>query len=113
MKREYVSPSMEWVSMRSTEAIADVCWAYAKNGKDFYHDIPGYGYAILHIVGGGCSKGTLFAVEFSDPTMTSQQVADAKAYMDKILAEAVAKSGNNATAYKQSDFEARVDPSWS
>ena len=115
MKNEYVKPSMQWVPMRSNDAVADVCWAYAKNGKDFYHDIPGYGHAILRITSnGGCNGGVLFAVEFSDPNMTSAQIASAKAYMDKVIAQAKAESGGGkATSYKGSPFEGSVSPSWS
>ena len=116
MKREYVSPSMQWVAMRSNEAVADICWGYANNGKKFYHDIPGMGYAIIKITSsGGCKANLVFVVEFSDGTqMTPTEKATAQAYIDKVIAQAKAQSGGgNASNYKGSPFSASPDTSWS
>lgn len=115
MKREYVSPSLQWVAMRSSDAVADICWAYARNGKDFYHDIPGMGYAILKIVSsGGCKADVVFVVEFSSgEQMTASQMAAAQSYIDKVIADAKAKAGNKASNYKGSVFVASPDYSWS
>ena len=116
MKREYVSPSLQWVAMRSSEAVADICWGYANNGKTFYHDIPGLGYAILNIISsGGCKADIVFVVEFSNgEQMTPSQRAAAQAYIDQAIAEAKAKAGGgNASSYKGSPFVASPDHSWS
>lgn len=114
MKREYVSPSLQWVAMRSSDAVADICWAYARNGKDFFHDIPGVGHAILTITGGsGCDNKATFVYEFSNPHLTASQRAQAQAYIEKVIAEAKATAGNKASSYKGSPFTQNPDVSWS
>ena len=114
MKRPYVNPRIEYVRVQSNQNVSDICWAYAKNGKKFYYDIPGYGYAILHITGRSCNSGVMIGVEFSDPTgMSSSQIAAAEAYMQGVIAEAKAKAGNNAEPFKGSTFSASPDSSWS
>lgn len=116
MKREYVRPSLQWVAMEANEAVADICWGYANNGKEFYHDIPGMGYAILEIVSsGGCKADLVFVVEFSNGAqMTAAQKAAAQAYIDKAIATAKAQSGSgNVSSYKGSPFVDNPSPSWS
>ena len=114
MKRPYASPKIEYVQVHSNQNVADICWAYAKNGKEFYYDIPGYGYAILQIVGGSCTSSAMIGVEFSDPSgMTSSDIAAAEAYMQRVIAEAKATAGNKAQPFKNSPFDASPDPTWS
>lgn len=114
MKRVYEKPAMQWVVMQSNEAIADVCWAYAQNGKDFYHDIPGVGHAILTIVdSSGCDNQATFVYEFSNAHLTATERASAQSYMEQVIAEAKAKAGNKASNYKGSPFVAKPDYSWS
>ena len=114
MKRPYECPKIEYVLVQSNQNVAAICWSYAKNGKDFYYDVPGYGYAIMHVVGNACNSGTVIAVEFSDPTgMTSAQIAAAEAYMQDIIAQAKATAGNNSTSFKGSQFVSSPDSDWS
>ena len=114
MKRAYASPKIEYVQVHSNQNVADICWAYGKNGKTFYYDVPGYGYAILHVTNNSCAKSTVIGVEFSDPQgMTSAQIAAAEAYMQKVIAEAIATAGNKATPFKGSLFAASPDSDWS
>ena len=114
MKRTYASPKIEYVQVRSNQNVADICWAYGKNGKKFYYDIPGYGYAILHVTTRNCASSTIIGVEFSDPAgMTSAQIAAAEAYMQKVVAESKAAAGNNAQPFKSSPYVASPDPDWS
>ena len=116
MKREYERPSLQWVAMEADKAVADICWGYANNGKNFYHDIPGMGYAILKIVSqGGCKADLVFVVEFSNGAqMTAAQRAAAQAYIDKAIATAKANSGGGkASNYKGSPFVSSPDVSWS
>lgn len=114
MKRVYEKPAMQWVAMQSNEAIADICWAYARNGKDFFHDIPGVGYAILSIVDSkGCDNKATFVYEFSNPHLTAAQRAAAQSYIEKVIAEAKATAGNKASNYKGSSFVSSPDASWS
>ena len=114
MKRTYASPKIEYVQVHSNQNVADICWAYGKNGKKFYYDIPGYGYAILHVTNRSCASSTIIGVEFSDPSgMTSNDIAAAEAYMQRVIAEAKATAGNNAQPFKSSPFDASPDPTWS
>ena len=114
MKRTYASPKIEYVQVHSNQNVADICWAYGKNGKKFYYDVPGYGYAILKVVGGSCTHSAVIGVEFSDPSgMTSAQIAAAEAYMQQVIAEAKATAGNKAQPFKGSPFDASPDPTWS
>lgn len=114
MKRPYVNPKIEYVQVQSNQNVSDICWGYAKNGKTFYYDVPGYGYAILHVTGKSCNSGVVFSVEFSDPgNMTSAQIAAGEAYMQKVIAECKAISGNNAEPFKGSPFVPTPDLSWS
>ena len=114
MKRTYASPKIEYVQVHSNQNVADICWAYGKNGKEFYYDIPGYGHAILHVTDKSCASTTLIGVEFSDSaSMTSAQIAAAEAYMQKVIAESKAIAGNNAQPFKDSPYVATPDPSWS
>ena len=114
MKRPYASPKIEYVQVHSNQNVADICWAYAQNGKKFYYDIPGYGHAILKVVGGSCNHSAVIGVEFSDPSgMSSSDIAAAEAYMQQVIAEAKAIAGNKAQPFKSSPFTASPDPSWS
>ena len=114
MKRPYVNPKIEYVQVQSNQNVSDICWAYAKNGKTFYYNVPGYGHAVLHVVGKSCNSGVVIGVEFSDPSgMTSGEIAAAEAYMQKVIAEAKATAGNRAEPFKGSPFVASPDPSWS
>ena len=114
MKRPYVNPKIEYVQVQSNQNVSDICWAYAKNGKTFYYDVPGYGYAILHVKGKSCNSGVVFSVEFSDPdNMTSAQIAAGEAYMQEVIAKAMATAGNSAEPFSSSPFVATPDPSWS
>ena len=115
MKREYKKPLVQRVIMCPSEDIAAICWAFAKNGKNFYHDIPGLGYAILHFeTTNGCNGGALIIVEFpTDLGLTSEQIARGKDYMEKRIAQAQAEAGNNAEPYNGSTFQNKVDSNWS
>ena len=114
MKRPYVNPKIEYVQVQSNQNVSDICWAYAKNGKTFYYDVPGYGYAILHVKGKSCNSGVVFSVEFSDSdNMTSAQIAAGEAYMQEVIAKAMATAGNSAEPFSSSPFVATPDPSWS
>lgn len=113
MKRPYANPKIEYVQVQSNQNVSDICWAYAKNGKVFYYNVPGYGYAILHVNGKSCDSGVVFSVEFSDPSnMTSEEIAAGEAYMQKIIADAHNKAGNSAEPFSGSPFVATPDPSW-
>ena len=114
MKRPYASPTIEYVQVQSSQKVSDICWAYGKNGKNFYYDIPGYGYAILHVTNRSCASSTLIGVEFSESAnMTSAQIAAAEAYMQQVIAESKALAGNNAQPFKSSPYSASPDPDWS
>lgn len=114
MKRIYAKPNMRSVPIVSGQAVADICWAYAKNGKSFYYDVPGRGYAILQITSSrGCDGGTLFDIDYSEANLTPEEIASFDAYMEKIIAQAKATAGNSAEPFKGSPFSSSADPSWS
>ena len=114
MKRVYEKPNIQCVHNASEQAVADVCWAYAKNKQPFYYNVPGRGYAILKIAsGGGCNGGVLFDIDYSETDLTPEEIASFDAYMEKVIAQAKAQAGNNATPFKGSPFSADEDPTWS
>lgn len=114
MKREYKKPLMQRVTMHPSEDIAAVCWGHAPSKKTFYHDIPGLGYAILHMEGSNCDSGNVILVEFpTDLGLTSAQIAAGRAYMEERIAYARATAGNSGEPYKGSIFSAKVDKNWS
>ena len=113
MKKAYIRPEVEWVSICPDQPVAAPCWA--NSGKEpMFHDVPGYGYCEVHLSGDGCGKATVIAVIFPDDLgMTSQQKAQAEAWMMDHLAEKMAAAGNNMASFKGNGFSARPDPSWS
>ena len=113
MKKEYIQPQFEWITLQPNEPIAAPCWANAGK-KPMYHDLPGYGYCQVTLSGGGCGKATVIAVTIpSDLGFTSQQKAEAEAWMMQHLAEKMAAAGNNMAPFKGSGFATKPDPSWS
>ena len=114
MKRPYEKPNIQCVTIASEQAVADICWAYASNKQPFYYNVPGRGYAILKIVSsGGCSSGVLFDIDYSETDLTPEEMASFDAYMEKVIAQAKAQAGNNATPFKGSPFSGTEDPTWS
>ena len=88
MKRKYNSPQMQWVPIRSNRAVADVCWAHAKNVKPFYYNTYGTGYAELYALGNKCDR-------------------------EVTIAQVVAEMPQKPTNYKGSPFVDNVNPEWS
>ena len=117
MKQKYEKPAAKWIDIRSKQSVAEVCWGYVSSGQEFYHDIPGYGYAIMKVYADkkGCKGDIYFTVEFSNAAnMTSEQIAKAQAYIDKVAAHAKAESAaGNPSPYKKSPFNAGIDSTWS
>ena len=112
MKKAYCKPEMGWISLQPDTPIAAPCWA--NSGKrPIYHDIPGIGYCEATL-SGGCGKSTVVAVKIIGADhMTSQEIADAEAWMMDHLAEKMATAGNNLAPFKGSGFTTSPDPSWS
>ena len=114
MKKLYEKPNITCVPIMSGQAVADICWAYAKNKQPFYYNVPGRGYAILKIASnGGCSSGVLFDIDYSATDLTPEEIASFDAHMEKVIAQAIASAGNNATPFKGSPFSGATDPTWS
>lgn len=114
MKRFYEKPNMQCVPIVSGQAVADICWAYAKNSKPFYYNVPGRGYAILKIVSnGGCNGGILFDIDYSESNLTPDEMASFDAHMERVIAQAIASAGNTAEPFKGSPFSGVTDPTWS
>jgi hypothetical protein len=113
LKRQYRSPEIGWVPIRSSKAIADVCWAYAKNTQPFYYNTYGTGYAELYAVGGKCDKNVYFEVKYYPEDMSDDQKAIADKDMQRVIAQVIATMPQKPNNYKGSVFSPNVDPSWS
>lgn len=114
MKKAYESPKMYWQPIRSSCAIAEVCWGHASSVKPFYYNTKGTGYAELY-ADGRCKSGQItFRAEFYPDTMSDADRAAAQAEIDAVIARVIADLGNkNPAPYKNSVFSPSVDPSWS
>lgn len=113
MKREYNSPTMYWVPICSSRAVADVCWAYAKNVKPFYYNTYGNGYAELYAMGGSCKRDMTFEIRYMPEDMSAEDKKRADEDMQKVIARVLASLPNNPNNYKGSIFSPTVDPTWS
>lgn len=106
VKKYYVKPEMNFVKTRGTEAVADVCWAYAKNGHEFYYNTSGPGYAkITMTTTNGCDGGIIANVEYLNGA-----TADKRSEIDAAVALA---GGNSAEPFKGSPFSQSPGSSWS
>lgn len=104
---------MRWVPIRSSKAVAEVCWAHANNLKPFYYNTYGFGYAELYAIGNSCNDKITFEIRYVPETMTPEQRAIADADMQAVLARVMATVIKNPNNYKGSIFSPDVDPSWS
>ncbi|MBQ2974711.1 MAG: hypothetical protein IJE19_10180 [Clostridia bacterium] len=106
---KYEKPQLNFVATRSTDSVADICWAFATGhfGQPFYYDIPGTGYAELAIfeTTNGCTGAVVSIVAYHN----GATIAD-----EAVVREAIAMGGGSkAQPFKGSPFETSVDPSWS
>ena len=113
MKRSYESPKMHWVPIRSSSAVADVCWAYAKNTQPFYYNTYGTGYAELYAVGRKCDRDVFFEIKYYPESMSAEERAAADKDMQKVIAKVVAEMPQKPNNYKGSPFVKDVNPEWS
>ena len=113
MKRAYHSPQMQWVPVCSNSAVADVCWAYAKNVKPFYYNTYGRGYAALYAMGGSCDKNVFFEIRYYPEDLSPAEKALADADMQAVIARVMAEMPQKPTNYKGSVFSPSIDPDWS
>lgn len=105
-KRCYVEPKSSFVRMRGAAAVADVCWAYANNKKEFYYNTSGPGYAKITLTTTrGCNGATIANVEYLDGATD-----DKRAEIDAAVASA---GGNKAESFSGSPFSNDPNPSWS
>lgn len=113
MKKPYIKPKMEWISIRPRQPVAAPCWSYAGKGP-LYHDVPGTGYVEIMLSKGGCGKATIVSVKLSNADhMTSQEIAATEAWFYEHLAQKMAEAGNNMASFKGNGFETSPDPEWS
>ena len=113
MKRAYSKPTMCWQPVRSSRAVADVCWAYANNTQPFYYNTYGAGYAELYIVDSRCDKNVKFEIRYYPEDLSAAERAAADADMARVIAEVRATMPNKPNNYKGSVFQPDIDPSWS
>lgn len=61
MRKKYEEPKIQFTTLCLDEAVAGICWGYAKNGKSplLYYNLPGKGSLEFKVTdgGGGCDKG--------------------------------------------------------
>lgn len=114
MKKAYESPQMCWQPIRSSRAVAEVCWGHASSVKPFYYNTKGTGYAELY-ADGKCKSGQItFRVEFYPDTMSQQDRIAAQQEIDSVIARVIAELGNkNPSPYKNSVFSPSVGSDWS
>ena len=114
MKRAYEEPKMCWQPIRSSRAVANVCWGHASNHKPFYYNTKGTGYAALY-ADGKCKAGqTTFRVEFYPPTMSDADRQRAQEDIDRVIDQVLTQLGNsNPSPYKGSVFSPSVGSDWS
>lgn len=114
MKRAYEEPKMCWQPIRSSRAVAEVCWGHAASVRPFYYNTQGTGYAELY-ADGKCKAGqTTFRVEFYPPTMSDADRQRAQEEIDRVIANVLAELGNsNPSPYKGSVFSPSVGGDWS
>ena len=114
MKRAYEKPDMRWQPIRSSRAVAEVCWGHASSVRPFYYNTKGTGYAELY-ADGKCKAGKItFRVEFYPDTMSDADRAAAQREIDQVIANVIASLGNaNPSPYKGSVFSPNVGSDWS
>ena len=113
MKRAYTSPEMHWTPVCSNRAVADVCWAYAKNTQPFYYNTYGTGYAELYAAGGKCDRDVFFEIKYYPEDMSPEEKQLADDDMQKVIARVMAEMPQKPTNYKGSPFVQDPDSSWS
>lgn len=105
-KKTYSEPKSRFVQMRGAQAVADVCWAFAKNGKEFYYNTSGPGHVkITMTTTGGCDGGTIASVEYLNGATEDKR--------SEIEAAVALAGGNSAEPFKGSPFAQNPDPTWS
>ena len=102
---------MCWTPVRSSDAVADVCWGYANNGKPFYYNTYGAGYAELYIGGQKCTEQINFVIVYHNMTAETQEIAAAD--MERVIEQAKRESASNTNSFKGSPFSPDVGPTWS
>ncbi len=113
MKRSYDSPEMRWVPIRSSHAVAEVCWGFAMNTKPFYYNTYGTGYAELYAVGNRCDSNITFDIRYYPDTMSQEDRDKAVDELQHVIAVAKATSAKHPSPYKGSVFSPTLDPTWS
>lgn len=117
-KRTYKKPEMSFVELRGADAVADVCWAFAKNGQPFYLDFDGPGYMEIKMnpSESGCDGGTIKEVlYYKDGAFDHKCMDTMDEHYQEVLkgVKASPGNGNSAEPFKGSPFSGTPDGSWS
>ena len=114
MKRAYEKPNMCWQPIRSSRAVAEVCWGHASSVRPFYYNTQGTGYAELYAEG-KCKAGqTTFTVKFHPDSMTDADRQKAMAEIESVIQNVMNSLGDsNPSPYKGSVFSPDVGSDWS
>lgn len=98
---------------RGADAVADVCWAYGKNNKDFFYNTSGPGYVKINMqAGNGCDGSTISSVQWYNPATSAFEAASAS-QIAQVQAGVDLAQGNSAEPFKGSPFSDKADSSWS
>ena len=111
-KKTYSEPKSRFVQMRGAQAVADVCWAYVNNGKEFFYNTSGHGYAKITMqkgTGNGCDGAAITSVEYIGIDAT----ADVAVLRKEIDAAVALAGGNSAEPFSGSPFVSKVGKDWS
>lgn len=92
--KNYEKPSMEFVTLRNKEAVANKCWGYHGTSTKLYCDLPGKGYCSFQIGAGSCTLN-MVSVTYYDGDGNSRSATSAEiSTLDGLLRGAGGESGN-------------------
>ncbi len=113
-KIKYEKPAMEFVELRSKEAVANTCWGYHGTDNLLYCDIPGEGYVSFQIMEGSCTLNLINVMYYSDehPGGTDATQDQIK-ILDNILRASGGESGNPYAGEGTTVIPDNPSPSWS
>lgn len=115
----YEKPSMQFVSLRNEETVADTCWGHHGTNTRMYCDVSGEGFLSFRIADGSCTLNIIDVLyhkghdDKEGTSLTSAIDPDGKMYaeLEAILRKAGGESGN---PYKGDDIEVgKPEEKWS
>lgn len=112
----YEKPAMEFVSLRSEEAVADTCWGYHGSSQVFYWDFDGEGFMSFQIAQGSCALN-LINVKYHPDQGSAGVIVDEKSAYYKALVDHLTSTGGGSAANPYKEMGESIfpnpDPEWS